>query len=69
MLPGWSFLLVGSHGHEDAPTQFWFCDGTDTLWTDWKHFLPFFFAFEGWEAADRRSHPADWRDQRARNDQ
>lgn len=35
----------------------------------WKHFLPISFAFEGREAADRRSHPADWRDQRARNDQ
>lgn len=42
MLPWWSFFLAFSHiGHEDAPAQFQFCDGTDTLWMDWKHFLPF----------------------------
>lgn len=41
MLPRWSFFLLGSHGHEDAPTQFWFCDGADTLWTDGNTFCQF----------------------------
>lgn len=39
------FSHIGSHGHEDAPTQFLFCGGTDTLWMDWKHFCPILFAF------------------------
>lgn len=40
----------------------YFVDGLETLFAIW-------FAFEGREAADRRPHPADWRDQRAGHDQ
>lgn len=40
----------------------WFLYGLETL-------LAVLFAFEGREAADRRSHPADWRHQRARDEQ
>lgn len=35
------FSCIGSHGHEDACTQFQFCNGRDILCIDWKLFLQF----------------------------
>lgn len=48
-----------------------FCFVVEQILCGWtgNTFSPFYLPFEGREAADRRSHPADWRDQRAGNDQ